>query len=64
MIDIHEHKNNCVVCGKELIYLTGSVQSKCFYCSQFHDTNATCVDGHFVCDTCHGFTYFLSAPFM
>jgi hypothetical protein len=51
---VDEHKNDCLVCGKELTYRTAHENVVCHYCKEPHDTNATCVDGHYVCDRCHG----------
>jgi hypothetical protein len=47
------YKSNCLVCGEELVYIDQSQKMECFYCGQFHDSNASCGAGHFICDTCH-----------
>ena len=48
-----EHKWGCVVCGKELVYLNEPRQLACLFCKRDFSTQAKCVDGHFICDTCH-----------
>jgi len=48
-----EHKNDCVVCGKELIYPEATRRVDCFYCGKPFEANALCAAGHFVCDRCH-----------
>ncbi|HJO94731.1 MAG TPA: DUF5714 domain-containing protein [Victivallales bacterium] len=47
------HKNNCVVCGADIIYLENLVEKKCYYCHSKLDTDTICKVGHFICDTCH-----------
>ncbi|WAC07665.1 MAG: DUF5714 domain-containing protein [Thermodesulfobacteriota bacterium] len=49
----HKSATGCVVCGKELQYLSDSHHSECFYCGRLCLSNAICVDGHFICDQCH-----------
>jgi hypothetical protein len=48
------HKNDCGVCGKELVYRTEQYPATCYYCGRSAETNAACADGHYVCDACHG----------
>jgi len=47
------HKTNCLVCGSELVYSTKSDKLECYYCKKICESNAKCVKGHFVCDSCH-----------
>jgi hypothetical protein len=49
-----DHKSDCVVCGKELIYLEEERTAECSYCKESFRTNALCAGGHYVCDRCHG----------
>ena len=49
-----EHKTGCLICGKELVYFDEVRLLKCYYCGETENANASCVDGHFVCDRCHG----------
>lgn len=46
-------KNNCVLCGKPLVYFTEEKTLECRICHKMKPANAACEDGHFVCDTCH-----------
>lgn len=48
------HKSGCLVCGAELLYFETNRDMPCHYCGQRPGANASCADGHFVCDTCHG----------
>ena len=44
---------NCMVCGKSLVYYDTAQINKCYICGTSGSTNATCEDGHYVCDACH-----------
>ena len=48
-----DNKENCVVCGKPLVYFNEMRMLKCSICGKEKSANASCVDGHFVCDDCH-----------
>lgn len=48
-----DHKNDCFICGKELVYLDGNEELECFYCGEVFTANARCAGGHYVCDRCH-----------
>jgi hypothetical protein len=47
-----EHKNDCLICGKELVYHAPQEKLYCFYCHEPVITDVCCKDGHFVCDRC------------
>lgn len=47
------HKTGCVICGKDLVYFGSVKKLKCNVCGEEFETNASCIDGHFVCDECH-----------
>ena len=47
------HDKNCIICGKTLKYEAQSTPQKCEICNSTVISNAICIDGHFVCDTCH-----------
>jgi hypothetical protein len=47
-----EKRNGCLVCGKEMTCIEGTKRVACVYCGDVHETDAVCVDGHFVCDRC------------
>lgn len=44
----------CLVCGKPLIYFDRAREMICESCGGRFLSNASCEDGHFVCDACHG----------
>ena len=50
------HKTGCIVCGEELVYLEVERSLVCYYCGKTSNANASCVNGHYVCDHCHGNT--------
>jgi hypothetical protein len=49
-----EHKTGCLICGKQLVYVDSTISAICFYCGGLHDAKAVCIEGHYVCDPCHG----------
>jgi hypothetical protein len=53
MTNAMESTENCGVCGKELIYGTGTVSVKCDFCRKTAQAQIYCPDGHYVCDNCH-----------
>ena len=46
-------KSNCLLCGEELVYLTQSRSLTCAVCEKEFLSEASCKQGHFICDTCH-----------
>ena len=54
MLCCMEQKTGCMICGEELVYFDEVKPAKCYYCGEIFDTNAWCINEHFVCDTCHG----------
>lgn len=46
-------RNNCLICGAPLEYLTAQEEMTCSICGATDMSNARCSKGHFVCDTCH-----------
>ena len=48
-----EFKSGCLICGKDLIYLSVSETSKCIYCQEEFYINERCIDGHYICNNCH-----------
>lgn len=44
----------CLICGKPLIYINEAKEMECAVCGKKVLSEACCVDGHFVCDECHG----------
>ena len=47
------HVNDCLVCGKPLLYFEAPRKLECVFCHQTFLTQAACEDGHYVCDACH-----------
>jgi hypothetical protein len=45
--------SNCMICNSELVYQNNSSEMKCYYCGKSFESNASCANGHFVCDACH-----------
>lgn len=37
-----DHKNDCSVCGKELVYLDEDENTECFYCKDPYTSNVRC----------------------
>lgn len=46
-------KTGCIICSKELIYTDCNVMKECYICHEKILTNVTCINDHFICDTCH-----------
>lgn len=44
---------NCMICGKPLVYFKEMQTCVCDICHKEKPANAACEDGHFVCDECH-----------
>jgi hypothetical protein len=44
---------NCLICGEELIYSQQSKVVECFICGKKETGNSCCMQGHYVCDSCH-----------
>ena len=47
------YKVNCLVCGAELKYEDKPTKLRCYFCEEEYESNARCINGHFVCDKCH-----------
>jgi hypothetical protein len=47
------YKVNCLICGAELKYETQPSKMRCYLCQDEYESNAECLNGHFVCDKCH-----------
>ena len=48
-----DHKTNCLICGHELVYKDRSDKLECYFCKKIYESNVKCVNGHFICDSCH-----------
>lgn len=45
---------SCLVCGEELRYFESGREMECLYCHKKFLSNASCKNGHYICDECHG----------
>lgn len=56
----HDEKflENCMICGSELTYQTHSIDIACNYCGKTFAASVFCPNGHYVCDECHGASYY------
>lgn len=52
-MEVNMYSNGCIICGKDLIYFSSAKWIKCSICGKEFETNASCIEGHFVCDMCH-----------
>ena len=48
-----DSKNNCLLCGAELIYFEEPRTMECAVCHKRFPANAACKNGHYICDRCH-----------
>ena len=46
-------KSNCLLCGEALIYFTESKPFTCLICGDEFHSEASCQQGHFICNACH-----------
>ncbi len=46
-------KEECLICGAPLEYLSSDVLLECELCHKKEKSNTVCVNGHYVCDDCH-----------
>lgn len=46
-------KTGCLICGKDLEYFEPPRRMKCEICGADFESEAACLDGHFICDDCH-----------
>jgi hypothetical protein len=38
---------------EKIIYSDDVEKMECYYCHHLHESNAKCIDGHYICDICH-----------
>ena len=48
-----KHRSGCRLCGRDLEYFKTPRPLKCLGCGESFDSEVSCEDGHFVCDSCH-----------
>ena len=46
-------KNECIICGSPLEYLTADVLMECEICRKKELSKTRCVNGHYICNECH-----------
>ena len=49
-----EKDGACLVCGKPLKFFPEEREMTCSFCGRKFMSNASCEDGHYICDECHG----------
>ncbi|MGI5824079.1 MAG: DUF5714 domain-containing protein [Bacillota bacterium] len=47
------NKNNCLICGAEIVYSATAEELECAFCHQKFMSEAKCANGHYICDQCH-----------
>ena len=47
------NKTGCIICGTQLLYLDTPRSMECYLCGVSIESYAQCIEGHFVCDSCH-----------
>ncbi len=47
------HHSGCLLCGAELEYFSEQRSLSCHFCGATTSGNAHCVNGHYICDSCH-----------
>ena len=47
------HAENCMICGKPLVYFEAARPARCHLCGAENATITMCEAGHYVCDACH-----------
>lgn len=45
---------NCMICGGKLEYLEKAITLTCIYCKKVEKGYIHCLQGHYVCESCHG----------
>jgi hypothetical protein len=43
----------CLICGADLEYLPEPEEMECVYCKKKYLSSSRCVNGHYICDSCH-----------
>lgn len=47
------HQSGCLLCGAELEYFAEHRTLSCHFCGTTASGTARCVNGHYICDSCH-----------
>lgn len=54
-ITVHsEQEGACLICGAPIVYFDAPREMECMICHKKASSHASCSEGHFVCDACHG----------
>lgn len=48
-----EYAQDCILCGRPLVYQESETLMECAICHRSFQSNACCEQGHFVCNECH-----------
>lgn len=48
------HNTGCLICGADLVFHEQIRTYSCAFCLQEFNSHASCANGHFICDCCHG----------
>lgn len=62
--DVSQYRQNCIICGEKLVCGTQSEIKKCAICHKDYQTNTVCLNGHYVCDSCHSLGVYDLLPFL
>ena len=46
-------QSGCMICGESLVYWGNKVSQRCDICGEMFESNVSCANGHYVCDSCH-----------
>ncbi|MDV0446605.1 hypothetical protein MsAg5_04510 [Methanosarcinaceae archaeon Ag5] len=50
---VENKTSGCFICGKDIQYFPAAKSMPCGVCGQNFETDAACLDEHFVCNDCH-----------
>jgi hypothetical protein len=51
--NLTDYKADCLICGGELVYKDVARTLECYFCKNVFESNVECVNGHYICDSCH-----------
>lgn len=53
-LEVESEKTGCLICGSELVYSNeGGSLKTCSICGKSYEAEASCINGHYICDECH-----------
>ncbi|MDH3349251.1 MAG: DUF5714 domain-containing protein [Desulfobulbaceae bacterium] len=53
IMPLQRQPNGCMQCGSEIIYEKNSTKRSCSFCGITEQSNSTCKNNHYICDSCH-----------